>query len=92
MTLGSEVAEPVCDIAVPLRPHSSSIDKIATAGLATKGGENLMVMSSPNRDGHAIPMRTIAHIQLAKFEFRTLGGQTRTDAPHYADTAIAYPG
>jgi hypothetical protein len=37
----------VCDIAVPLRPHrSSSIDKIATAGLSTKSDENLMAMSS----------------------------------------------
>jgi hypothetical protein len=66
-TPGSEVAElvAVCDIAVPLRPYSSSIDKITTAGLATKSEENLMAMSSQNRDGNAIPMRTIAHIQLA---------------------------
>jgi hypothetical protein len=78
MTLGSEVAElvAVCDIAVPFRPHSSSIDKIATVGLATKSDENLMAMSSQNWDGHAIPMRTVAHIQLAKIRIRTLAKST----------------
>jgi hypothetical protein len=63
VTLGSEVAEPVgaCDIAVPLRPHSSSIDKIATAGLAAKSDENLMAMPS-HWDGHATPVCTVAYI------------------------------
>jgi hypothetical protein len=77
MTPGSEVAEPVavCDIAVPLRPHSSSIDKIATAGLATKDDENLMAMSSQNRDGMP-SMRRVAHIQLAKIRIRTLAKST----------------
>jgi hypothetical protein len=72
------VAEPVevRDIAVPLRPHSSSIDKIATAGLATKSDEHLMAMSSQNWDGHAIPMRTVVHIQLAKIRIRTLQKST----------------
>jgi len=47
----------VADIAGPLRPHrSSSIDKIATAGLATKSDENLMAIPPKNWDGHAIPM------------------------------------
>jgi hypothetical protein len=51
-TLGSEVVAPpegvaVCDIAVPLRPHSSSaIDKIATARLATKSNEAFIAASS----------------------------------------------
>jgi hypothetical protein len=47
--LGSEevVAVAVCDIAVPLRPHSSSaIDKIATARLEMKCDENLIAMPS----------------------------------------------
>jgi hypothetical protein len=53
--LGREVvASPegvaVCDIAVPLRPHSSSvIDKIATARLEMKRDENLIAMSSRKR-------------------------------------------
>jgi hypothetical protein len=54
-TLGSEVVAPpedvaVCDIAVPLRPHSSSaIDKMATARLATKSEEILIALSSQMR-------------------------------------------
>jgi hypothetical protein len=74
MTLGSEAAEPVavCDIAVPLRPHRSSIDKTATVGLATKGDENLMAMPSQIRDGHAIPICRVAHIQRAKIRIGTL--------------------
>lgn len=62
VTLGSEAAEPggICDSAEPLRLHSSSIDTIARAGLATKSDENLIVTSSRNRDGQAVPMRTIA--------------------------------
>jgi hypothetical protein len=49
MTSGSVVVAPpegvaVCDIAVPLRPHSSSgIDKTAIARLATKSDENFIV-------------------------------------------------
>ena len=51
---GSEVVAPegiaVCDIAVSLRPHSSSaIDKIATAELATKSDENLTAVFSQMR-------------------------------------------
>jgi hypothetical protein len=59
-TLGSEVAAlpegvAVCDFAVPLRPHrSSAIDKIATAGLATKSDENLIALSS-QMPGQPIP-------------------------------------
>jgi hypothetical protein len=38
----------VCDIAVPLRPHSSSaVDRIATAEDAMKPDDNLMTISSP---------------------------------------------
>jgi hypothetical protein len=66
-TLGSEVVAPpegvaVCDIAVPLRPHSSSaIDKIATARLATKSNENLIAMSSQIRGtANSIPERRIS--------------------------------
>jgi len=47
--LGSEELEAVavCDIAVPVRPHSSSaIDEIATAGLEMKRDENLIAMFS----------------------------------------------
>ena len=51
MTPGSEAAEPVAACAVPPRPHSNSIDTIATAGLAAKIDENLMAVSSQNRDG-----------------------------------------
>lgn len=49
-TLGSEVVAPpegvaVCDIAVPLRPHSSSAtDKTAAARPATKRNEAFMVI------------------------------------------------
>ncbi len=65
-TLGSEVVAPpegvaVCDIAVPLRPHSSSaIDKIATARLATKSDENLIAMSSQMR-GQPIPSQNAGY-------------------------------
>jgi hypothetical protein len=56
--LGREVAPEgvaVCDIAVPLRPHSgSAIDKIATAGLEMKRDENLTAMSFQMR-GQPIP-------------------------------------
>jgi hypothetical protein len=71
---GSEPAEPVgvCDIAVPF---SSPIDKIATAGLATKSDENLMAMSSQTRDGHAIPRRTVAHTQLHAFQKKSSRGK-----------------
>jgi hypothetical protein len=59
-TLGSEVVAPegiaVCDIAVPLRPHSSSaIDKIATARPATKRNEAFIAMSSQMR-GREMPI------------------------------------
>jgi hypothetical protein len=46
VTPGSRVAESVCDIAGPLRPHNNSIDKSATAELATKSDESLIAMSS----------------------------------------------
>jgi hypothetical protein len=46
----------VCDIAVPLRPHSA-IDKIATAGFAAKSDENLIAMSSSEMwDSQSRPM------------------------------------
>jgi hypothetical protein len=52
ITVGSKVVAPpegvaVCDIAVPLRPHSSSaIDNIAKAGPATKSNEAFIAASS----------------------------------------------
>jgi hypothetical protein len=56
--LGREVAPggvSVCDIAVPLRPHSSSaIDRIATARLEMKRDENLIAVSFQMR-GQPIP-------------------------------------
>ena len=74
-TLGSEVVAPpegvaVCDIAVPLRPHSSSaIDKIATARLATKSNEAFIAMSSQKlRRDMPIPERKITRL---RYEFRT---------------------
>ena len=54
-TLGSEVEAPpegvaACDIVVPLKPHgSSAIDKMETAGRATKSDKNLIAMSSQMR-------------------------------------------
>jgi len=45
---GSGVADPVavCDTAAPLRPHSNTVDRIATGERATKLGDKLMAMSS----------------------------------------------
>jgi hypothetical protein len=50
-TLGSEVVAPpegvaVCDMAMPLRPHSSSIDKTATARPAAKWNDAFMAIFS----------------------------------------------
>jgi hypothetical protein len=86
-TLGSEVVAPpegveVCDIAVPLRPHSSgAIDRIAIAGLATKSDDNFIVMSSQMRGrpvpsenaGYHAPMRIRA---TAKIKFRHRAGSS----------------
>jgi hypothetical protein len=57
------VAEPVavCDTAVPLRPHSNAVDRIATAEDATGLDDNLMTMSSQIQEGHAVPVRTRYH-------------------------------
>jgi hypothetical protein len=45
---GSEAPEPVavCDIAVPLRPHTNAVDKMAIAEGATMLDEDLMTLSS----------------------------------------------
>ena len=44
---GEVVPVAICDIAVPVRPHSSSaINKIGTARLEMKRDENLIIMSS----------------------------------------------
>src|SRR3981081_3056469 len=61
--LGSAVAEPVavCDTAVPLRPHSNAVDRIATAAGATGLDDNLMTMSSQIQEGYAVPVRTRYH-------------------------------
>lgn len=50
---GSGVADPVavCDTAVPLGPHSNTVDRIATDERATKLGDNLMAMSSQIQAG-----------------------------------------
>jgi hypothetical protein len=54
--LGSRVAESVaaCDTAVPLRPHSNAVDKMATAEGATRIDDNLMTMSFQIQDGQAV--------------------------------------
>ena len=47
---GEVVPVAICDIAVPVRPHSSSaINKIGTARLEMKRDENLIAMSSQKR-------------------------------------------
>ncbi|HEY3796568.1 MAG TPA: hypothetical protein VGM09_32510 [Bradyrhizobium sp.] len=71
-TLGSAAVVPpervaVCDIAVPLRPHSSAIDRVATARSAAKSDENLMAMSSqmpgqqfrPGTGGYHVPGQAV---------------------------------
>jgi hypothetical protein len=68
--LGSEAAAPVavCDMAVPVWPHSNAIDKIATEKIATpdraaKLDDNLM--ACPPKSGTQMPPRhgfTIAYI------------------------------
>ena len=70
--LGSGAAEPVavCDTAVPLRPHSNAVDRIATAEGATGLDDNLMTMSSQIQDGHAVPMRTRYHTYSTGQNFR----------------------
>jgi hypothetical protein len=73
-TLGSEVVAPegvaVCDIAVPLRPHSSSaIEEIAIAKPATKSNEAFIAMSSQKLGREMpIPERKISRL---RYEFRT---------------------
>ena len=49
--LGSGVAErvAVCDTAVPLRPHSNAVDRIATAERAAKLDDNLMTTLPKSR-------------------------------------------
>jgi hypothetical protein len=42
VTLGSELIAVVSDLAMPLKPHKSSIERIATAGLAMQSDENFM--------------------------------------------------
>jgi hypothetical protein len=61
--LGSSVPEPVgvCDIAVPLGPHSNAVDKIATAEGATRLGDNLMTISPQIQDGPSVPRRARYH-------------------------------
>src|ERR1700743_317966 len=53
-TTSGSAPVPVCDSAVPLRPHSSAADKVAIPRLAAKSDENLMAMSS-QMPGQAIP-------------------------------------
>jgi hypothetical protein len=59
---GSGAAEPVavCEIAVPLGPHSNAADKIATAEGAAKLDDNLMTCA-PVRDGNAVPVSARYH-------------------------------
>ena len=63
--LGSGVAAPVavCDTAVPLRPHSNAVDKMAIAEGATMLDEDLMTVSSQIQDGKCHPsICTVPHI------------------------------
>jgi hypothetical protein len=53
VTLGSELELAVCDTA---GPHSNIVERIATAEGATKFEDNLIIMCSQIRDGHAVPM------------------------------------
>jgi hypothetical protein len=64
-TLGSAAVPPpegvaACDVTVPAGPHSSAIDRVATARLAAKSDENLMAMSS-QMPGQAIPSRSAGY-------------------------------
>jgi hypothetical protein len=60
--LGSVEPVAVCDTAVPLRPHSNAVDKMATAEGATKIDDHLMTMSFPNPGRNAVPMRARYHV------------------------------
>lgn len=68
VTVGSGVAEPiaVCDTAVPLRPLSNAIDRMAITKGATELDDNLMMVSSRTKTDFAVPMcttpRTLARI------------------------------
>jgi hypothetical protein len=62
---GSEAPEPVavCDTAVPLRPHTNAVDKMAIAEGATMLDEDLMTVSSQIQDGKCHPSTyTVPHI------------------------------
>jgi hypothetical protein len=65
-TLGSDVLAPagvvVCDSAVPIRPHGSEIDEIATVRLAAKRNEAFMVLSS-QKAGTPSRACTLAYIE-----------------------------
>jgi hypothetical protein len=59
------VPEPVavCDTAVPLRPHTNAVDKMAIAAGATMLDENLITVCSQIQDGKCHPSTcTILHI------------------------------
>jgi hypothetical protein len=61
VTVGSVVDEPaVCDMAVPSRVHSNTVDRIATAEGAIRLDNTLMTYF-PNPDISAVPVRTPAY-------------------------------
>ena len=84
--LGREVVAPpegvaVCDIAVPLRPHSSSaIDKIATARPARKSDDAFMAISFQIlRTANAVPDRTILFSDFIRVNTNLRGAGLRSE-------------